>query len=167
MKDDTIQQHPYIAATEELLKDLDALSAVIDTQLGEEALTPTRSYVKLIETLLEKNVDIHALLPGTGDAVGKIAFDKRAYTYRIHSWLQVPEFFLYFKDQLGVPLQDCLKTFNWGVGYYLFVPAESVEQVLSLGKNAGYTLADVGTVEDGKRQVIFEPENITLTPPGE
>ena len=135
--------------------------------LGEEALIPTRSYVKLVETLLENKVKIHALLPGTGDGVGKIAFDKRPYQYRIHTWLTVPPLMRYFKEVIGIGLQDCLKTFNWGVGYYIFTPAEEIDKILKLGKEAGYELAHVGVVETGQRQTIFEPGNITLTPPGE
>ena len=135
--------------------------------LGAEALIPTRSYVALVEALLEAHIDIHALLPGTGDAIGKIAFDKRPFTYRIHSWLTVPPLFQYFKNELKVPIRDCLKTFNWGAGYYIFVPATETEKVLSLGTKAGYTLMDVGVVEEGKREVVFEPEGITLPPPGE
>ncbi len=135
--------------------------------LGEESLIPTMSYVKLIETLLENQVQIHALLPGTGDGVGKISFDKRSYQYRIHSWLKVPPLMEYFRQAIGIGLQDCLKTFNWGAGYYIFTSADQVDRILLLGKQAGYELADVGTVEEGKRQVIFEPENIILAPPGE
>lgn len=134
--------------------------------LGQEALTPTRSYVALIENLQKNKIKIHALLPGTGDGVGKIAFDKRPFTYRIHSWLAVPALFKFFHEKLKVPLKDCLKTFNWGVGYYIFVPKGEVEKVLRIGKKAGYKLADIGIVEKGKRKVIFEPGNITLQPPG-
>ncbi len=135
--------------------------------LGEEALIPTRSYVALVEALMDASIDIHALLPGTGDGVGKLAFDKRPFTYRIHSWLEVPELFRYFKDQLGVSLKDSLKTFNWGAGYYVFAPANEAERIVALGTKAGYALMDVGAVEEGKREVVFEPENITLPPPGE
>ncbi len=135
--------------------------------LGSESLIATKSYVKLVETLQENSVNIHALLPGTGDGVGKIAFDKRPFQYRIHSWLKVPPLMEYFCDEIKVPLMDCLKTFNWGVGYYIFTPASEVDKILTLGKKVGYTLADVGVVEDGKRQTIFEPNNIILTPPGE
>ncbi len=134
--------------------------------IGEEALIPTRSYVKLIETLLENRVEIHALLPGTGDGVGKIAFDRRPLRYRISAWPAVPPLFTFFREG-GLPLRDCLKTFNWGVGYYLFVPPHTVEQALALGKQAGYELLEVGVVEKGERAVVFEPEGITLPPPGQ
>ncbi len=136
------------------------------SRLGEAALTPMRSYVKLIERLLEEEVDIHCLLPGTGDGVGKLAFDKRPFTYRVHSWPDVPEFFKYFHEELGVSLIDCLKTFNWGIGYYIFVDKKDVRQVLDIGKKTGYDLFDLGIVESGKRQTIFLDKTI-LPPPGE
>lgn len=135
--------------------------------LGEEALIPTRSYVALVEALLENGIEIHTLLPGTGDGVGKIAFDKRPFTYRIREWPGVPALFEFYRNVLGVPLMDCLKTFNWGVGYYIFLPKGEVERAISIGTQAGYELFDLGVVEEGKRQVIFEPEHITLPPPGE
>ncbi len=134
--------------------------------LGEEALIPTRPYVALVEALLEAEINIHALLPGTGDGVGKIAFDKRPLTYRIRRWVKVPLLFQFMRE-LGVTLEDCLKTFNWGIGFYIFVPEEEVEQVLKTGQKAGYELCDLGEVEEGERCVVFEPERITLPPPGE
>ena len=133
--------------------------------LGEEALIPTRSYVALIEALQAQKIGISALLPGTGSGVGKLAFDDREFTYRIHSWPKVPLLFQCMREQ-GVSLEDCLKTFNWGVGYYIFVPKSEVQKVLDIGKKAGYELIELGFVEAGKRQVIFEPEKITLLPPG-
>ncbi len=137
--------------------------------LGEEALIPTRSYVALVESLLEADVEIHALLPGTGDGVAKLAFDKRPFTYRVHSWpTEIPPLFLYMRE-LGVTLEDCLKTFNWGIGYYIFVPDSDseVERTIQIGTTAGYDLLEVGRVEDGDRKTIFEPEGIILPPPGE
>lgn len=134
--------------------------------LGAEALIPTRSYVALIETLLQNNVKPHALLPGTGDGVGKLSFDKRPFSYRVHSWVEVPPLFRYFREVINLPLMDCLKTFNWGIGYYLFVGKDQVEETLRLGKAAGYEMHDIGVVEEGERQTIFEPENMVLPPPG-
>lgn len=134
--------------------------------LGEEALIPTRSYVRLIEALLESGAGIHALLPGTGDGVGKVAFSSESFTYRIHTWAEVPLLFRFMRE-LGVSLEDCLKTFNWGIGYYIFVPKHEVARTISIGKRVGYELLEVGRVErGGDRRVIFEPENIVLPPPG-
>lgn len=133
--------------------------------LGDEALIPTRSYVGLIEALLDAGVEIHALVPGTGSGVSKVAFDPRPFTYRIHSWVDVPLIFRYIRE-LGVPLQDCLTTFNWGIGYYLFVPPMEVDRAICLGNRAGYNVHELGVVEDGERKVIFEPEGIVLPPPG-
>ncbi len=134
--------------------------------LGAETLIPTRSYVALIESLLDNGVDIHALLPGTGSGVAKIAFDSRPATYRIHTWATVPPL-MQFMQSIGVSLEDCLKTFNWGMGYYIFVPSSEVAQTIDLGQKAGYDLLEVGRIEEGERQVIFEPANIVLPPPGE
>lgn len=134
--------------------------------LGEEALIPTRSYVALVEALLQNGVDVHALLPGTGSGVAKLAFDSRPATYRVHSWGAVPPL-MQFMRSIGISLEDCLKTFNWGMGYYIFVPKSEVDKTLSLGAAAGYEMMDLGVVEAGQRQVIFEPENIILPPPGE
>ena len=134
--------------------------------LGEEALIPTRSYVALVESLLNAEVDIHALIPATGDGVSKLAFDKRSLTYRIHSWPSIPPLFE-FMGELGMELKDCLKIFNMGIGYYVIVPEFEVERVMELGKGAGYEVLEIGRVEEGERQVYYEPAGIPLRPPGE
>ncbi|MBI2607528.1 MAG: hypothetical protein HYW51_01760 [Candidatus Doudnabacteria bacterium] len=136
--------------------------------LGEEALIPTRSYVAFVEALQEADVEIHALLPGTGDGVAKLAFDKRPFTYRVHTWTpNIPLLFLFMRE-LGVSLEDCLKTFNWGIGLYAFVPPNEVDHVIQIGRDIGDEVLEVGVVEQGERMTIFGPANdLKLPPPGE
>jgi phosphoribosylformylglycinamidine cyclo-ligase len=130
--------------------------------LGEEALIPTRSYVRLVEALQEKNIEIHSLLGGTGGGISKIAYAKRAFTYRVKKWVdEIPPLFR-FMLEVGVSLEDCLTTFNWGIGFYIFVPEEEVDRTIKTGKTAGYDLLELGQVEAGERRVVFEPEKITL-----
>lgn len=131
--------------------------------LGEEALVPTRCYVPLVEALLKKDIDIHALLPGTGGGVSKIAFDKRPMTYRIQRWVEPPTIFQFMRSS-GVTLEDCLTTFNWGIGFYIFVPEKEVNRVFEVGRACNYELMHLGMVEEGDRKVIFEPKNLTLYP---
>lgn len=134
--------------------------------LGDEALIPTRSYVGLVEALLDKEIEINAFLPGTGGGLSKIASldSERPFTYRIHTWVDVPPLFQFVRE-LGVSLKDCLTTFNWGIGYYIFVQGGDELWTKMVAEKAGYELFEIGRVEDGERQVIFEPENITLPPP--
>jgi len=130
--------------------------------LGEEALIPTRSYVRLVEALQEKDIEIHSLLGGTGGGISKIAYAKRAFTYRVKRWVdEIPPLFQ-FMLEVGVSLKDCLTTFNWGMGFYIFVPEKEADRTIKTGVNAGYELIDLGQVETGERCVIFEPEKITL-----
>ncbi|MFB0565907.1 MAG: AIR synthase-related protein [Candidatus Aminicenantaceae bacterium] len=132
--------------------------------LGEEALIPTFSYVGLVEALMKKNIEIHSLLAGTGGGISKIAYDKKPFTYRIKKWVEeIPPLFQ-FMLKLGVSLEDCLTTFNWGIGFYIFVSEEQVDRTIETGRNAGYELLDLGQVEKGERCVIFEPVGITLPP---
>lgn len=132
--------------------------------LGEEALIPTRSYVALVEALLENNIEIHSLLAGTGGGISKIAYCKRPLTYRIKKWVEeIPPLFLFMRE-IGVSLMDCLTTFNWGIGFYIFIPESEVDKTMDIGKKAGYDLIHLGQVEEGERKVIFEPEGLILPP---
>ncbi len=132
--------------------------------LGEEALIPTRSYVALVEALLENNIEIHSLLAGTGGGVSKIAYCKRPFTYRIKKWVEeIPPLFQFMRE-IGVSLIDCLTTFNWGIGFYIFVPEKEVDRTIDIGQKAGYELIHLGQVEEGERKVIFEPEGLILPP---
>jgi phosphoribosylformylglycinamidine cyclo-ligase len=131
--------------------------------LGEEALIPTRSYVGLVEALLEGNIEVHSFLGGTGGGISKIAYAKRPFTYRVKKWVdEIPPLFR-FMLETGVSLEDCLTTFNWGIGFYVFVPEAEAERTIKAGRKAGYDLLDLGQVEAGERRVVFEPEKITLS----
>ncbi len=130
--------------------------------LGEEALIPTRSYVRLVEALQDNDIEIHSLLGGTGGGISKIAYDKKPFTYRVKKWVEeIPPLFLFMREA-GVSLDDCLRTFNWGIGFYVFVPEKEVERTIRTGKKAGYELFEIGQVEAGERRVIFEPEKMIL-----
>lgn len=136
--------------------------------LGDEVLLPTRCYVGLVEALLDAQIEIHALVPGTGGGVAKVAFDERPFTYRIEFWPgSTPPIFPFIRESLQVPLKDCLETFNWGIGYYIFVRPEFADRVLNIGELHHFACYHLGNVEEGERKVIFEPENIVLSPPGD
>jgi phosphoribosylformylglycinamidine cyclo-ligase len=134
------------------------------TTMGEEALIPTRSYVALVEALQEAEIEVHALLGGTGGGIAKIAYAKTPFTYRVSKWVEeIPPLFLFMREA-GLSLNDCVRTFNWGIGFYIYVPEKEADRTIAAGKKAGYDLLDLGGVEPGERCVIFEPEKLTLPP---
>ena len=132
--------------------------------LGVELLEPTRSYVGLVETLLDGEVNVSAFMPATGDGVSKICKLGRL-TFEIHSWVKVHEIFEFMLG-LGIPIEDCLTTFNWGIGYYVFVRPRDVSRAVKCADIAGFNLAEIGQVKSGKHCVIFGPEKgLILDPP--
>lgn len=137
--------------------------------LGEEALIPTRSYIKLTAAIQDADIEVLGYLPGTGDGVSKLASaDKRNFTWRIHTWIKnIPLLFHYLHHEIGVSLFDCLTVLNWGIGWYIFAHAEHVDRIITIGTQAGYELLEVGVVEEGTRQTIFGPANDLVLPPNE
>ena len=135
--------------------------------LGEEALIPTRSYVALVEALLDEAVEIHRIMPGTGGGVSKLATHPENVMYRIYDWPRVPLLFPFLKEQFGLSMRTCLTTFNWGVGYYLIVPPHEATRTIEIGIKAGYELIEVGWIEESsKPHINFEPFGLALPPPG-
>lgn len=135
--------------------------------LGEEALTPTRSYVALVEALLHKGVKINRIVPATGGGVSKLAARNENVMYRIYDWPKnIPPLFYFFKEQFGLSMRVLLTTVNWGIGYYLIVPPYEVKRSIEIGTKAEYDLMEIGWVEESNNpHVYFEPAGLAL-PPG-
>jgi phosphoribosylformylglycinamidine cyclo-ligase len=136
--------------------------------LGDEALQPMVSYQQLLALLHANGVKIHGIVPGTGGGIAKLAVDDRDYTYRLHSWPELP-IIMQFMGEIGMLWEDVATTFNCGVGMYIIVPRSSLQNALDLAEDASLELLELGVVEDGPRQVVFEAtgyDELVLPPPG-
>lgn len=154
---------------EEGLKLADGFFTLLPTgrTYGEEALLPCANYVPLVEVLLAANVEILAIVPITGGGIAKLAADRRSFTYRITDWIsEYPPLFQYLLGR-GVPIADCLQTFNMGIGICFIVPERIAAVAMDVAAASGTPLLTLGHVEEGEPRVIFEPEGgIILPPPG-
>ncbi len=139
--------------------------------LGEEALLPIPSYAKLVDILLnDSGIDVHAILPGTGGGIGKLAFDRRPFTYRITDWVPALPPIMQFMLELGVKWEDVATTFNCGIGMYFFIPEAQTNRAITIARYNSYDLYRLGRVEEGDRKTIFEAEGydrLVLVPPEE
>lgn len=135
---------------------------------GDEFLTPTRSYIPLVAALARAGVYVHKFLPGTGGGVAKLAsYSVRDFTYRIDFWPRWNDIFEFLHTECEVGMNDMLRTFNCGIGWYAFVPAGLAERTILEANAAGYRGWRLGRVQEGPRQVVFGPAGDMILPPPE
>ena len=143
--------------------------------VGEEALIPTRSYIGLVGALLDQEINIHAILPVTGDGIGKLAADDR-FHYTVDQWLpddKIPPLFRFMREVVGMPKKDIAETYNNGMGYIFIVPPSEARKVLDVGaktridgEEGYYDPMIIGRVEEGQAGTHFVPWDLYLQPPG-
>lgn len=127
---------------------------------GEALLTPTIIYAKLINELLDNNIDIHYMSNITGHGWRKLMRATKPFTYRITALPPVPEVFTFIAEKGPVSNEEMYANFNMGAGFAIFVPKQSVAQILEISNKHNIKAYEIGIVETGEKKVIIEPKNI-------
>ena len=126
--------------------------------IGEALLVPHRSYLRLIEPLLETG-RIKGMAHITGGGItdnlprvlpeGCQAFIERG------SW-SIPPIFQWLQRQGSVPEGDMLRTFNMGIGLIVVCAPEHTAQVMDdLARSGEPGSREIGTIEEGRRGVAY------------
>lgn len=141
----------------------DGYKTKIDSNVmyGEALLTPTIIYAKLINDLLDQEVDIHYMVNITGHGWRKLMRASRPFTYRITQLPPVPEVFKFIQEKGPVSEKEMYANFNMGAGYAIFVPQKSIGIVKEVAAKHDIKVYEIGIVELGEKQIIIEPKNIT------
>ena len=126
--------------------------------LGETLLEPTRIYVKPLLELF-KHVDVHALSHITGggfwENIPRVLPASAKAVVKGDSW-QWPPIFNWLQENGNITTHEMYRTFNCGVGMVLVVPADKLEQSLSMLKDLGENAWHLGEIQDaapGEEQV--------------
>lgn len=128
---------------------------------GEALLKPTILYPKLIMDLLDSGIEIHYISNITGHGWRKIMRLKKPFTYRITAVPPVPEELKFIVDRGNIDLKEAYGNFNMGAGFAVYVPKKEVLKVIKIASKHNIKAYKAGFVEQGKKQVIIEPLNIT------
>jgi len=128
--------------------------------IGDHLIEPTKIYVKSVLNLL-KEVEVHALSHITGggfwENIPRVLPDDAQATINGNSW-QWPDIFKWLQEQGNITEHEMYRTFNCGVGMIIVVPADKVEQSLSLlaqqGENAWH-IGHINALPTGEEQVII------------
>lgn len=123
--------------------------------LGEELLTPTKIYVKTIQSLIA-SVDVKAMSHITGggfyENVPRMMTEGLTAQIKLDSFPRLPIFDLIEKKG-GIPERDMYNTFNMGIGMILALPAQQAAQALEILKAAGEQAYQIGQVVSGEAGV--------------
>lgn len=149
-------------AITEKLEDGYATKLPSDTMYGEALLTKTNIYAKLVQRLLDGEVDIHYISNITGHGLRKIMRAPQGFVYIVEELYPVPELFLFIQKHANLSDNEMYDTYNMGQDYAIFLPAEDVKKAQEIITKSGFESLDAGYLEEGKRQVIIKPKNITF-----
>ncbi len=120
-----------------------------DATLGETLLTPTRIYVKSLLNLI-KNVEIHALAHITGggltENLPRVLPEHTQATIRLDAW-SMPEIFHWIQKNGNIAREEMLRTFNYGIGMVICLPAVEVPKAIRLLEAAGERVFELGHIE--------------------
>ncbi len=125
------------------------------TFFGEAVLTKTNIYAKLIQDLLDENVDIHYVSNITGHGLRKLMRSKRELSYVVEKLFEPQAVFSFIQEHANLSDEEMYGTYNMGQDYALFLPEQDVQQAQEIITKNGFESLDAGYLEEGERKVIL------------
>lgn len=136
--------------------------AELDVTAGEALLAPTRIYVRIVRTLLER-FDIHGMAHITGggllDNIPRVIPDGLGCAVDPASW-PLPPVLAWLRQLAGSDQQTLYRTFNMGIGFVLIVAASAANDVLSALADMGESAYIIGEVQAGMSGVTISGSDL-------
>ena len=130
----------------------------LDRTLGDELLTPTRLYPKVVLPLLDM-FDIRGIVHITGggfyDNIPRVLPSGCAVEIDAATWPMLPVFSM-LQRWGQVAWTEMFRTFNMGIGMMLFVPQNQVGALCAELKGKGENCYTIGTVTEGSGEVLLQ-----------
>lgn len=130
------------------------------TLYGEALLTKTNIYAKLVQDLLDANLNLHYITNITGHGLRKIMRARQDFSYVIEKIFPAQEIFDFIQKQANLSDYEMYQTYNMGQDYAIFLPKEEMEKALEIVQKNGFEGLDAGYIEAGERKVTIKPKNI-------
>jgi phosphoribosylformylglycinamidine cyclo-ligase len=138
---------------------VDTCHPALGRTVGEEMLVPTRIYVPLVLSLLEKtNFNILGMVNITGGAlrenIPRILPPGCTVVLKKQSW-PIPPIFSLIQEIGRIKEAEMQRVFNLGLGFLLIVPGEEAPSLLSYFTKQKEKAYLVGEVISGHGEVVF------------
>ncbi len=132
--------------------------------IGQALLTPTTIYSPFVEAMFEEEVDVRYMQPITGHGWAKIMRKKKPFRYIIENLPEPQEEFRFLQEEGPVDDEEAYKTWNMRVGWVVMAPDSDARGIRKAGEKCNLGVYELGPVEDGEREVVIAPKNITYKP---
>jgi phosphoribosylformylglycinamidine cyclo-ligase len=131
---------------------------------GEAILTPTHIYAKIVNKLLNNNIDIHYMVNITGHGWRKLMRANKKFSYIIDQIPPIPPIFGFIQKHSKNNDEEMYGNFNMGAGFAIFVsPKDSNKTQKIIKDKSKFKVWQSGVVKTGPKQVIIKPKNIIFS----
>lgn len=130
---------------------------------GQKILRPAHIYSHLYQSLVGWGTTVHYMVHITGHGWRKLMRANGEFTYRMHTVPPPQEEFKLIQQTRAMTDEDMYQTFNMGAGFAFMVPEQQAQSVRTIAQALNLQTWDAGVVEEGPKQVVIEPLNITYT----
>ena len=124
--------------------------------LGEILLTPTKIYVKSVQSAMESGIDIHGMSHITGgglpENLPRCLNQGQSVQLESGSW-KVPPIFHWLAQVGDVESQAMFDTFNMGIGFVVLVAPAQLQETLNCFQSQDLTAYAIGEVIPGEGKV--------------
>ncbi|MBI3142594.1 MAG: phosphoribosylformylglycinamidine cyclo-ligase [Bacteroidetes bacterium] len=125
--------------------------------VGQMLLSPTRTYLPFIKTLLESlRPQIHGIVHCTGGGLTKVLHFIDDLTVYKGNPLPVPPVFQMIQQQTNTPWREMYQVFNMGQRLEVYLPKEYAHEVIAMGKSFSIDSQLIGVCKKGKKQVVID-----------
>lgn len=132
-----------------------------DRPIGDILLEPTRIYVRTVQNIL-RDFTVRAMAHITGggllENIPRVLPRHCRVVIDTGAWPK-PAIFEFLRQKGNIPAEEMYRTFNYGIGMVLIVPAESASEIVDrlhgLGETA-WLIGEVGACGEDKPQVVLE-----------
>jgi phosphoribosylformylglycinamidine cyclo-ligase len=132
-------------------------SELLDGQIGETFLTPTRIYVKSVLAARQAGLEIHSMAHITGgglpENLPRCLGKGQAIKINPNSWT-IPGVFQWLMQAGEVSIEAMYNTFNMGIGFVLLVPPQQAEQTINYFQSQDIPAFAIGEVISGSGELV-------------
>ena len=131
-----------------------------DISIGKLILSPTRTYVPVLQELLARHRrKIHGLIHVTGGGQSKVLkFIENAHVIK-DNLFALPPLFRLIQESSGTDWREMYQVFNMGHRMEIYLPARHADEVLALAEKYGIAAQIIGRVKaaQGQRVTVKSP----------